>query len=189
MQTFTCFLAARSLHQRGFKSSLGLFLVLMAFILATGCTTVTRGTKDVLVVESDPSGADVTLSNGLRGKTPASFELPRKNALIVTVSKDGYETVTVNVIPKVVGAGGAGMAGNILLGGVIGAAVDASTGAMKDLKPNPVRVTLIKLGGDVTTSSPAVSLEQSLRELEDLRTKKLITEDEYSQRRARLLDT
>lgn len=160
----------------------------MAVLLGSGCTTVTRGTKDVLVVESDPSGADVALSNGLRGQTPTSFELPRKNALTVTVSKEGYETVTVNVTPKVVGAGGAGMAGNVILGGLIGAAVDAGTGAMKDLKPNPVRVTLVKLAGDEPAPNPAVSLEQSLRELEDLRAKELLTEDEYARRRARLLD-
>ena len=40
-------------------------------------------------------------------------------------------------------AGSAGMAGNIVLGGLIGAAVDAGTGAMKDLQPNPVSVKLI----------------------------------------------
>ena len=34
------------------------------------------------------------------------------------------------------------MAGNVLLGGVIGAGIDASTGAMHSHKPNPLRVTL-----------------------------------------------
>jgi len=43
----------------------------------------------------------------------------------------------------VVGAGAAGMAGNVILGGLIGAAVDAGSGAMKDLKPNPVKVTMV----------------------------------------------
>lgn len=186
-QLYRC-ITARSFKQRFAESRLSLLVMLSAVMLGSGCTTITRGTKDVLVVESDPSGADVALSNGLRGKTPTSFELPRKNALTVIISKDGYETVTVNVTPKVVGAGGAGMAGNVLVGGLIGVAVDASTGAMKDLKPNPVRVTLIKLTRDEPFPTPAVSLEQSLGELEDLRDKKLITEDEYARRRARLTD-
>jgi hypothetical protein len=50
-------------------------------------------------------------------------------------------------------------------------AADASTGAMKDLKPNPVRVTLIKLARAEAAPTPSVSLEQGLRELEDLRDK------------------
>ena len=38
--------------------------------------------------------------------------------------------------------GSAGMAGNVILGGLIGAAVDANNGATQDLVPNPLRVTL-----------------------------------------------
>lgn len=34
------------------------------------------------------------------------------------------------------------MAGNIFVGGIIGVAVDAGSGAMNDLVPNPVNVTL-----------------------------------------------
>jgi hypothetical protein len=111
-------------------------------VLTPGCASITRGTKDTLVVESEPAGADVKLSNGLAGKTPTSFKLPRKENLTVTISKEGYETLTVNVSSQVSGAGGAGMAGNVLFGGLIGAAVDAGSGAMKDLKPNPVKVKL-----------------------------------------------
>jgi hypothetical protein len=36
------------------------------------------------------------------------------------------------------------MAGNVILGGVIGAVADASSGAMNDLVPNPLNVTLEK---------------------------------------------
>jgi hypothetical protein len=35
------------------------------------------------------------------------------------------------------------MAGNVLLGGIVGAAVDVITDATKDLRPNPVKVTLV----------------------------------------------
>ncbi len=34
------------------------------------------------------------------------------------------------------------MAGNVLLGGVIGAVVDSNTGAMHNLMPNPLKVIL-----------------------------------------------
>jgi hypothetical protein len=71
--------------------------------------------------------------------------MPRRSEFVATIEKDGYETVTVNVTHQISGAGGAGMAGNVLVGGLIGVAVDASTGAMNDLVPNPVVVELVPL--------------------------------------------
>jgi hypothetical protein len=72
--------------------------------------------------------------------------MPRRSEFVATIERDGYETVTVNVTHQVSGAGGASMAGNIILGGIIGAAVDAGTGAMNDLVPNPVHINLVPLG-------------------------------------------
>ena len=46
---------------------------------------------------------------------------------------------------QISGGGAAGMAGNVLLGGIIGAGVDAATGATKDLKPNPIDVKLVPI--------------------------------------------
>jgi hypothetical protein len=40
------------------------------------------------------------------------------------------------------------MAGNVVFGGIIGAGVDAATGATKQLKPNPVVVTLVPKAAD-----------------------------------------
>ena len=44
----------------------------------------------------------------------------------------------------VAGAGGAGFLGNAIVGGIIGAGVDISSGAMLDFAPNPLDVTLEK---------------------------------------------
>ncbi|KCZ52865.1 hypothetical protein HY3_08500 [Hyphomonas pacifica] len=74
------------------------------------------------------------------------MELNRKYTYSVEIAKEGYETWVQLLEPKLSGDGTAGMAGNILLGGVIGAAVDASTGAMNDLKPNPMVATLVPAG-------------------------------------------
>jgi len=117
--------------------------VLVALLLASGCASVTRGTKDTLVVESDPAGAKVRLSTGGVGLTPTSFQLPRKQMLDVYIEKEGYETLTVHVSSQISGTGAAGMAGNVLVGGLIGAGVDVWTGATKDLRPNPIKVTLV----------------------------------------------
>jgi hypothetical protein len=120
-----------------------------------GCATTLRGTTDVLVVESDPPGASVRVSNGLSGFTPVTFTLRRKGDYVVTITKEGYENVSVNVTHKVVGAGSAGMAGNLLLGGIIGAAVDAGSGAMFDLVPNPIKVNLLAIANAPARAAPA----------------------------------
>lgn len=124
------------------KITMPFVLLFVCLMFSSGCATITRGTKEVLVVESDPSGADVELSTGLRGKTPTSFKLKRKRDLVVTISKAGYETATINVNSQIAGAGAAGMAGNLVFGGLIGAGIDAGSGATKQLKPNPVTVKL-----------------------------------------------
>jgi len=110
----------------------------------SGCATVTRGTKDSLVIETEPPGAQVRV-NGQVATTPCSFKLSRKFEGSVYISKTGYETLTVHVTSHVVTAGGVGMAGNVLIGGLIGAGVDVATGAMNSLSPNPIKVNLVKL--------------------------------------------
>lgn len=116
-------------------------------ISVSGCATVTRGTKDVLEVETTPSGAQATTTNGYScASTPCAIKMPRKSEFDVDITKAGYKPARVHVTSKVSGAGGAGMAGNVLVGGIIGAGVDVGTGAMLDLVPNPVKVALEPVG-------------------------------------------
>ncbi len=117
-------------------------------LLLNSCATITRGVHEKLKVQSDPSGANVVLSTGEKGITPATFvELRRHDPFTVTVSKPGYVSQTVSVTSHVGGTGGTAMAGNILLGGAIGMGVDAGTGAYDSLYPNPVSVNLEPIGG------------------------------------------
>lgn len=108
------------------------------------CATVTRGTSQQFTVTSTPEGARVSTSNGFTCEsTPCTFRMPRKDAFRATVSKDGYVSQEHEIDSRISGAGGAGFAGNVLVGGVIGMAVDGNSGAMKDLTPNPLVVTLL----------------------------------------------
>src|SRR5437763_12550195 len=112
------------------RNFLLLGLAIPARLLFTSCATITRGVHEKLRVQSDPPGADVRLSTGERGRTPATFvESRRTNDLIVTVSKPGYAPQTVRVRSQGSGTGATAMAGNILIGGMIGAGVDAASGA------------------------------------------------------------
>lgn len=70
------------------------------------------------------------------------MKMPRKSEFTAQITKPGYRSVSVSVTNKVSGGGGAAMAGNVILGGLIGAGVDATSGAMLDLSPNPAVVKL-----------------------------------------------
>lgn len=116
---------------------------LVAFMVCTtGCATITRGTTEAWTVQTEPSGAAVTLSTGEECISPCTLKLKRKVPFTVTLLKQGYTKVTTDIISQIAGAGAAGMAGNVLVGGIIGVGIDAASGATKELKPNPLIVSL-----------------------------------------------
>lgn len=136
-----------------------------------GCASITRGTEDSVVFDSDPPGAEmrsevinICAENGCVAETgdqrysmasidtsntpgpacitPCTIQVKRRDELIVTFSKPGYQPQTVKLAHAVSAAGGVGMAGNIIAGGVTGLVVDGVTGAALDHVPNPLKVTL-----------------------------------------------
>lgn len=135
--------------------------VTAAAMSLTACATVTRGTNTAWEVQTDPSGAKVETSHGHQCQaTPCSMKMARKSQFTATITKPGYKPATVSVTNKVSGAGGVGMAGNVLVGGIIGVGVDAASGAMLDLTPNPA---ILKLEPElaattVATSEPAAAV-------------------------------
>jgi hypothetical protein len=60
----------------------------------------------------------------------------------VTITKAGYKEWHGRVTHQFSSGGGAALAGNVILGGVIGLTVDAASGATQKLVPNPLIVTL-----------------------------------------------
>lgn len=138
---------------------------LTAAILAASslcaCATITRGTTQAFEVRTTPSGAEVQTSNGLYCKTtPCVFpNVARNSNFTVTITKPGYKTVTTNVTNANLGGGTANLAGNILVGGLIGIGVDASNGSLQDLVPNPLVVELETevMDGGAPPAAPAVA--------------------------------
>lgn len=97
------------------------------------------------------------MSNGERCETPCTLKIRRKYPFAVEICKQGFHTVNTTVQSGISGGGAAGMAGNVLVGGLIGVGVDAGTGAAKDLKPNPLTVQLVEeTPGCQLASFPAV---------------------------------
>ena len=147
------------------KSILTGAALVAAALSLSACATVTRGEHTAWEVNSTPPGATVATTNGMTcASTPCSIKMERRSEFDATVTKAGYKTVKFHVSHKISGGGGAGMAGNVILGGVIGAGVDVATGAMYDLTPNPVNLVLEKDDGTVAATpvaapapAPAVS--------------------------------
>jgi PEGA domain-containing protein len=147
-----------------------LFALLLAAVFFNSCATITRGVHEKLKVESNPPGANIALSTGEKGVTPAVFvEKRRRDNFTVTVSKPGYESQTVTVVSKAGGTGVTAMAANaIVFGGIIGMGVDAGSGAYHSLYPNPVSITLKpagsrarKSGSTATKPKPATPAPSS----------------------------
>jgi hypothetical protein len=70
--------------------------------------------------------------------------MERKSEFDVTITESGYKDWKGHVTHKTAGGGSGAMAGNILVGGIIGAVVDGNNGATQDLVPNPLVVKLEK---------------------------------------------
>jgi len=117
-------------------------LMLVTVFAISGCASVTRNSTELLGIHSEPSGASVRSSTGWDCITPCEIEVERRSQFALDVELPGYKTARVLVEARIDGGGKAGMAGNILLGGVIGAIIDGSTGAMYSHGENPILVLL-----------------------------------------------
>jgi hypothetical protein len=127
-------------------------------LLTSGCATIINGSTQPISVTTDPVvGANCELKNS-EGTwyitTPGNAVISRtKNDLNVSCTKDGYPTTAIVVPSKFHAA----TFGNIVAGGLIGVAVDASTGANFEYD-TPVKVALTGNPNDSKigeTSAPA----------------------------------
>lgn len=101
-----------------------------------GCATMLRGTEQAIFINTQPVGADVQLSNGASCIGPCQQVVRRDEPLTISVSKEGCSTQTATMVPTLSGGG-------VLTGGLI----DYGTGAVYDLQPNPLTITLSCVSG------------------------------------------
>jgi hypothetical protein len=131
-----------------------------ALACTAGCATVIRGTQQDFAIQSTPPGATASLSTGQSCVTPCSLRLPRKEDFDVSFSMDGYDSGTAHVTSGWSRAGTQTFViGNIILGGLVGMGVDASSGATRDLWPNPLVVTLVPSGQTAGASAEVAEAE------------------------------
>ena len=136
------------------------FSILLAFFFLSSCATVLSTNKYPVLVETQPSGASVTVKN-LKGEVVCSGQTPLTHTLnsgagyfkkayyTVTVSLPGYEDRTVPVRFEFDQM----YWGNAIAGGAVGMLiVDPLTGAMYQLKDEYVFVVLKKAEGHAAVS-------------------------------------
>ncbi len=110
-------------------------------LVSSGCASIMGGGgPQKITLNSTPSGANVTVKGIAMGsKTPGEIKLSRKNPIyVLRFEKKGYEPVEVTLVQTQNGW----IWGNILLGGLIGLAIDFGTGAAYKLTPKDVNVVL-----------------------------------------------
>ena len=109
-------------------------LQVVGALLLSGCATVVSGTSQTVAISSTPQGAYCSVSRGggqvgAISSTPGNVSVGKSgSALSVTCSKPGYQSATSFANSSFNGW----TFGNIVVGGLIGVAVDASTGANFD---------------------------------------------------------
>ena len=109
-------------------------------LLLTGCATVIHGSKQKVAISSQPAGAAVRVDGTGSGVTPTVAELSRKTSHRIELLLNGYKPYEVVLEPSFNGA----TMGNLAIGGIIGLAVDGSTGAGNTLHPEKVDAVLQK---------------------------------------------
>lgn len=141
---------------RGFNAA----VILAASGLLPACATVVRGTEQDVSIISEPPEALARLSNGMSCTTPCKVDLDRSESVTVTISKPGYEPSETKIISKMRGSDYLlGIGGNVMVGGVVGAVIDGTNGALRSLEPSPLHVTLRPRGHMV--AQPAVQTERT----------------------------
>ena len=124
---------------KSFAWVFGVVLFIMALI---GCASIMHGTSQEVGISSTPSGAKVSVSSQSFGTTPVIVNLKRKNNHIIKIELEGYLPYETTLTKKVSGW----VWGNIVLGGLIGLAVDAISGGLYTLSPEQIQAELSKDG-------------------------------------------
>jgi len=117
----------------------GFCLLFIALLAVAGCGTIAHGTSQNIVCVTSPAGAVVRSADGTTCTTPCTFTLKRKKDDVLTIEREGYETVALPLHSAL----SATSAANVLLpGGLVCWGIDIVSGGGYRLAPDRVDVTL-----------------------------------------------
>ena len=133
--------------------------ILTTFLLAlssvvSGCATIVHlGGNEELNVSLEPAGAKVVIDGTERGVTPLATKVERKKDHAVVLTKEGFEENQSRVESDLSGW----VAGNVMLGGLVGILVDVFGGGGYTIEPDAVAVTLKPIEGVAASAAPPLS--------------------------------
>jgi uncharacterized protein with ATP-grasp and redox domains len=110
----------------------------LVLLSLSGCATLITGPNQKVPVTSDPSDASVLVDSKDTYTTPAKLRLKRNHDHVLVFSKEGYLEETVKLTHTISGA----IAGNTVLFGLAGLAIDNLSGAQFKLLPTSVHVNM-----------------------------------------------
>ncbi len=111
-----------------------------------GCATILGGgSSQALGISSDPVGARFAIksSSGLQmaaGNAPQTVTLPRKNEYQIEFTAPGYQTQSAALTKGVNGW----IWGNLMVGWVLGFAIDFISGSAYKLEPAQVQIAMVR---------------------------------------------
>lgn len=115
-----------------------------AFSMLGGCATVTTGSDQAITVQTTPEGAKCLMTRdgktvGAISSTPGTVSVDKsRHPIQIQCEKPGHVVTTEVVESNFQGA----TLGNILIGGIVGIAIDAGSGAMNKY-PSSIELVLV----------------------------------------------
>lgn len=120
------------------KKTIVASIIISLLMGQAGCATIVSGKTQDVMIRSNPSGAMVKIDEIVSGTTPMVANLVRKKRHAISISKNGFQEINQATTRGFNGW----YLGNIILGGIIGLITDPITGAMYDVEPEEINVTL-----------------------------------------------
>ena len=170
-----------------------LMIIVLSFILSS-CATTMSGNQQPVNISSNVSGAACTLQNEKGSwslSTPGSAVVTNsRENLSVRCQKAGYQTAIVSVPSK---HKDSATWGNVILGGGIGYIWDRKSGAAF-IYPSTINLTLIKEESTSSSNQEAdvkltgSSTAEQLKQLNDLYKSGVLTKEEFTKAKKKLLN-
>ena len=118
-------------------------LLTLVALLLNGCAYILSTDSQDISISSSPAGAQVVIktTGGIEvftGTTPAQAHLKRKNEYIIEVTLEGHKTKQVHLVKSL----NKKTFWNLLNGGIGGWIIDGISGAIWNLEPETITITL-----------------------------------------------
>jgi hypothetical protein len=120
-------------------------VILCCLNFAVGCATIIHGTTQEVHINSYPEEAEVWIDGSIHGKTPAKVHLARKNDYYLIIRKEGFEESSAKIKRETSGW----LLANAVFGGLIGCALDYSSGGAYNLMPAKLNINLTQNGAEL----------------------------------------